>query len=503
MLMVRGVPRVRAFVSGLLVGAALLVPAAGAFAYSPDDQELAFLDLINAYRAENGLGTLVLQDELGDAADHHSADMGANDYFAHTLSDGTDAGGNIRNFGYSGGTWGENIAAGMASASDAFVSWQNSPGHNQAMLDPDFTEIGIGREYVEGSSYGWYWTTTFGGGEGGGRNQEPAPAPAQVLDTGDAAAAASDGTVNGAPVEAAPTDGGNVPATVNGMPVESGTVVTTVNGVPVASGGAVVNADGEVITTILDPYAAPVDAATTVAEEASLAAGAETAPVPAEGELESFEEVPVEAVPAEAAPDLAAPVEAAPAEVAQEAPAEAAPVEEGVYEAAQEAPVDAAPAETAQVAEAAPVAEEGVAELAQDAYEPPTINGVPVESGTYDVDGGVVRDAAGDGPNSANADGPNIVQGDIEGGGTFIADGGTGEGAAPVEAAPTESAPAETAPVADSTTTTSTPGTNGTGTVTTTTTVNGVQMEDGTSTTYGNAQGRGASAAPGEVTYGG
>ncbi len=513
-------PRVRAFVSGLLVGAALLVPAAGTLAYSPDDQELAFLDLINAYRAENGLGTLVLQDELGDAADFHSADMGAHDYFAHTLADGTGPEQNIRNFGYTGNPWGENIAAGMASASEALVSWQNSPGHNEAMLDPDYTEIGVGRQYADGSSYGWYWTTTFGGGEGDDQAPDPASAPAPTLDTGDVSAAASDGAVNGAPADVA-----DVPATVNGVPVESGTVVTTVNGVPVDFAGAIVNADGEVITTILDPTGeTPVDTVTSFTEEPNIATDAETAPAPApaegttEGVTDTAQEVPAEtpAAPVEAAPAAAAPVEGV-TEAAYEAPAEAAPVEEAVAEAAQEAPVEAAPAEaapaevapaeTAPAEEAAPVAEEGVAEAPQDVYEPPTINGVPVESGTYDVDGGVVRDANGD---SANADGSTIVQGDIEGGGTFVADGGSNEGTAPVDAAPapapapaeTESAPAP-APAAESATTT-TPGTNGTGTLTTTTTVNGVQMEDGTSSTeYGNAQGQGATAAPGEVTYGG
>jgi hypothetical protein len=445
MLMVRGVPRVRAFVSGLLVGAALLVPAAGAFAYSPDDQELAFLDLINAYRAENGLGTLVLQDELGDAADHHSADMGANDYFAHTLSDGTDAGGNIRNFGYSGGTWGENIAAGMASASDAFVSWQNSPGHNQAMLDPDFTEIGIGREYVEGSSYGWYWTTTFGGGEGGGRNQEPAPAPAQVLDTGDAAAAASDGTVNGAPVEAAPTDGGNVPATVNGVPVESGTVVTTVNGVPVASGGAVVNADGEVITTILDPYAAPVDAATTVAEEASLAAGAETAPVPAEGSSNPSRRSRSKPSrlrrrrisrlrskrPRPRSPRKLPPKRLRSRRASTRRPRRRRSKRPRPRPLRSRRPPPS-PRRASPSWPRTPTSRRR--STASRWSRAPT---------TWTAEWSATPPATA--PTAPTPTARTSSRADIEGGGTFIADGGTGEGAAPVEAAPTESASAETA----------------------------------------------------------
>lgn len=474
-------PRTRTFIVSLLLGLVLLLPAGGVLAYSPDDQEMAFLDLINSYRAENGQGSLSLQNELGDAADYHSADMGANNYFDHTLADGSSAGDNIRNFGYTGPVWGENIAAGMESASEAMVNWQNSPGHNAAMLDPSYTEIGVGRAYQEGSAYGWYWTTTFGGGEGGNPNR----------DRGDAAAEASDGTVNGVPL-----DGGNAPATVNGVPVESGTVVTTVNGVPVDAAGNIVNADGEMVTTIVDASGdSPVDTVTTVTEAPSIATGADAAPA-GDGTTEAPQEVPVDAAPVEESfyeapqevPAEAAPVETGVDEVAQEVPAEAAPVEEGVSEAAQEAPV--------AYEEPRERRSDRQTDAAQDVYEPPTINGVPVESGDYTVDGGVVRDSSGDNQDSANADGPNVVYGDIEGGGNIDADGGYNEGTTPALAPAPAPAPEST------TTTTTTPSTNGTGTVTTTTTVNGIQMEDGNSTEYGNAQGRGASASPGEVTYG-
>ena len=146
---------------GLFVGAASAVAQSG---YAPDAEESAFLGLINDYRAQNGLGALSLNDALGAAAEYHSYDMATNNYFGHTLFDGTDAGQNIRNFGYTGSTWSENIAAGYAGAQDNLIAWQNSAGHNANMLDPAFDEIGIGRAYDQNSTYGWYWTTTFGGG---------------------------------------------------------------------------------------------------------------------------------------------------------------------------------------------------------------------------------------------------------------------------------------------------------------------------------------------------
>jgi hypothetical protein len=74
----------------------------------------------------------------------------------------------VRDCGYRYNTYiGENIAAGVASAQAAFDLWKNSPGHNANMLSTNFTTIGIGREYVAGSPYGWYWTTNFGGVDDG------------------------------------------------------------------------------------------------------------------------------------------------------------------------------------------------------------------------------------------------------------------------------------------------------------------------------------------------
>jgi hypothetical protein len=58
---------------------------------------------------------------------------------------------------------GENIAAGYSTAEAVFTGWKNSPGHDANMLNTNFTVIGIGLEYVQGSPYGNYWTTDFGG----------------------------------------------------------------------------------------------------------------------------------------------------------------------------------------------------------------------------------------------------------------------------------------------------------------------------------------------------
>ena len=150
--------------------------------YAPDGEEWAFVELLNAYRGGLGLGPVTLNYELGAAAEYHSVDMATNNYFDHYALDGTDAGTNIQNFGYTGFPYAENIAAGMATAQEVLIGWQNSPDHNATMTNPQFTEIGIGRHYNEGSHYGWYWTATYGAGEGVQAAPEPLPVPVEVSD---------------------------------------------------------------------------------------------------------------------------------------------------------------------------------------------------------------------------------------------------------------------------------------------------------------------------------
>ena len=150
--------------------------------YAPDAEEWAFIELLNAYRGQLGLAPVTLNYELGAAAEYHSVDMAMNNYFDHYALDGTDAGTNVQNFGYTGFPYSENIAAGMATAQEVLIGWQNSPEHNATMTNPQYTEIGIGRHYNEASHYGWYWTATYGAGEGSQTAPEPLPAPVEVTD---------------------------------------------------------------------------------------------------------------------------------------------------------------------------------------------------------------------------------------------------------------------------------------------------------------------------------
>jgi uncharacterized protein YkwD len=156
-----------------LSGQTFAAPASGAFVltasnadasgYCMDGDEQAVLQLINNYRAQNGLGQLVAVQVLGAAADYHSFDMATNNYFSHTLSSGISWSQNMTNFGYPTGGWrGENIAAGYPTPQSVFDGWRASPGHNATMLDPSAKAIGVGFAYNANSGFGSYWTTDFG-----------------------------------------------------------------------------------------------------------------------------------------------------------------------------------------------------------------------------------------------------------------------------------------------------------------------------------------------------
>ncbi|WP_329285983.1 CAP domain-containing protein [Streptomyces sp. NBC_00691] len=122
---------------------------------SEADQVIA---LVNAERAKAGCGPLSANATLTRAAQGHSDDMAARDFFDHTNPDGAGPGERVTAAGYPWSTYGENIAMGQSSPAQVMESWMNSPGHRANILNCDFKEIGIGIH----SQGGPYWTQVFG-----------------------------------------------------------------------------------------------------------------------------------------------------------------------------------------------------------------------------------------------------------------------------------------------------------------------------------------------------
>lgn len=118
------------------------------------------LALTNAEREANGCGALTWNAKLASAAQKHSADMAANDYFSHDSQDGTDPFTRIKAEGYSYRAAAENIAAGQPTPEAVVDAWMKSEGHRANILNCSLTELGVG--VAKGGGYGIYWTQDFG-----------------------------------------------------------------------------------------------------------------------------------------------------------------------------------------------------------------------------------------------------------------------------------------------------------------------------------------------------
>ncbi|ANP52541.1 RNA polymerase sigma factor (sigma-70 family) [Streptomyces griseochromogenes] len=115
--------------------------------------------LVNKERAAAGCGPLTENAQLDKAAQGHSDDMAARNFFDHTNPDGADPGQRITAAGYHWSTYGENIAMGQQTPQSVMDSWMNSPGHRANILNCSFKDIGVG---VHKGSGGPWWTQDFG-----------------------------------------------------------------------------------------------------------------------------------------------------------------------------------------------------------------------------------------------------------------------------------------------------------------------------------------------------
>ncbi|MFE6175677.1 sigma-70 family RNA polymerase sigma factor [Streptomyces sp. NPDC056464] len=126
---------------------------------APTDTIGQVVALVNKERANAGCGPLAEDSLLNKAAQGHSEDMAARDFFDHTNPDGADPGQRITAAGYRWSTYGENIAMGQQTPESVMDSWMNSPGHRANILNCSFKDIGIG---IHDGSGGPWWTQAFG-----------------------------------------------------------------------------------------------------------------------------------------------------------------------------------------------------------------------------------------------------------------------------------------------------------------------------------------------------
>jgi uncharacterized YkwD family protein len=123
----------------------------------PEIQQV--LDLVNQERVKAGVAPLKLSNSLDKMASVKAADMRDKQYFDHTSPTYGSPFNMMTTFGISYSYAGENIAAGQKTPTDVMNSWMNSSGHRANILNPNYTELGVG--LAKGGSYGTYWVQEF------------------------------------------------------------------------------------------------------------------------------------------------------------------------------------------------------------------------------------------------------------------------------------------------------------------------------------------------------
>lgn len=110
--------------------------------------------LTNQVRAKYRLRPLRFNCRLYNAAQRHTIDMVNSNRISHRGSDGSSVGSRVKRSGYKFSAVAENVAQGQRTPSQVVNSWMNSPGHRRNILNPQYTDIGVG--YANN-----YWTQVF------------------------------------------------------------------------------------------------------------------------------------------------------------------------------------------------------------------------------------------------------------------------------------------------------------------------------------------------------
>lgn len=118
------------------------------------------VDVVNALRAENGMGPVTLSARLTAAARTHARDMSVQKRAWHFGSDGTSPKDRAQRAGYAGSVLSENISESIDNDVQVFQSWLGTSVTRRVMLNPRASNIGIGW-FQEPNGKLW-WVQVFG-----------------------------------------------------------------------------------------------------------------------------------------------------------------------------------------------------------------------------------------------------------------------------------------------------------------------------------------------------
>jgi uncharacterized protein YkwD len=112
--------------------------------------------MISGYRANNGLGAVIIDPDLMKLAEEHTRNMAARDKLDHDVGKGFNQ--RVRGGKFDAKVAVENVSAGYHTLAEAFSGWRDSPPHRANMLKAGVTRMGIAAIYSPKSKYKVFWT---------------------------------------------------------------------------------------------------------------------------------------------------------------------------------------------------------------------------------------------------------------------------------------------------------------------------------------------------------
>jgi len=113
--------------------------------------------LVNAERAKEGLSPLTVNTQVQSAAQIRAVECEQS--FSHTRPNGSNFASALKEQNVSYRRAGENIAWGQRSPEEVMKAWMNSAGHRANIMNPNFTQIGVG--YYQNARGINYWSQLF------------------------------------------------------------------------------------------------------------------------------------------------------------------------------------------------------------------------------------------------------------------------------------------------------------------------------------------------------
>lgn len=111
--------------------------------YAANISPAKVVELTNQKRGEAGLGNLVYNPLLEQAAKAKAQDMLNQNYWSHVAPDGTEPWKFFVDAGYRYRYAGENLARDFSNPESAVEAWMASPSHKDNLLSSKYTEVGI------------------------------------------------------------------------------------------------------------------------------------------------------------------------------------------------------------------------------------------------------------------------------------------------------------------------------------------------------------------------